>query len=136
MMNIRVSSEKNISQEKIIALYKANQWSAAKKPETLYRALLNSHTLITAWDNDTLVGLGNAISDGYLVVYFPHLLVLPSYQKKGVGKTIMSELMKVYKGFHMQMLSSDHQAIAFYEKMGFSKAGDTQAMWIYDGKEH
>jgi len=135
-MEIRISSEIDVSLENVIQLYEANKWSAAKKPETLHRALLNSHTLITAWHRQTLVGLGNAISDGYLVVYFPHLLVLPSYQNKGIGKMVMSELMKVYQGFHMQMLSSDHQAIAFYEKIGFSKAGDTQTMWIYDGKEH
>jgi len=135
-MNIRISSEKNISQEKIISLYKANAWSAATKPNTLYKALMNAHSLISAWDDETLVGLGNAISDGHMVVYYPHLLVLPDYQKKGVGKMIVHELMRIYTGFHMQMLCSDQNAIAFYEKLGFSKAGDTQAMWIYDGKEH
>jgi GNAT superfamily N-acetyltransferase len=32
------------------------------------------------------VGLGNAISDGALVVYYPHMLVLPEYQGRGIGR--------------------------------------------------
>ena len=91
--------------------------------------------MVTARDGDKLIGLGNAISDGHLVVYYPHLLVLPEYQGKGIGKLIMSKL-EIYRGFHMQMLTADKEAISFYRKMGFEKAGDTVPMWIYDGKEH
>ena len=71
---------RNISLEAIRELYVSNDWSAAKKPTALYNGLLNSHSLWTAWDKDRLIGLGNAISDGYLVVYYPHLLVHPDYQ--------------------------------------------------------
>lgn len=45
----------------IIALYKANEWSAADKPNELKNALLNSHLLISAWDKGELVKVGNAI---------------------------------------------------------------------------
>ena len=78
-MEIAISETKEIEVEQIIALYEANEWSAAGKPNELKNALLNSHSLVTAWDNEKLVGLGNAISDGYLVVYYPHLLVHPEY---------------------------------------------------------
>ena len=91
---------------------------------------------MTVWDKELLVGLGNAISDGYLVVYFPHLLVLPNYHNKGVGKAIMGKMKELYASFHMQMLTADENAIQFYEKMKFSKAGNTQPMWIYNGDEH
>jgi GNAT superfamily N-acetyltransferase len=83
-----------------------------------------------------LVGLGNAISDGYLVVYYPHLLVLPSYQGKGVGRLIMDKMQEIYKGFHMQMLTADGNAIDFYKKNGFERAGQTEPMWIYSGGDH
>lgn len=84
-MVIKISETRNIAIEKIVALYKANGWSAADKPTELYNALKNSHSLVTAWDGNKLIGLGNAISDGHLVVYYPHLLVHPDYQGKGVG---------------------------------------------------
>ncbi|NLR92253.1 GNAT family N-acetyltransferase [Flammeovirga agarivorans] len=133
---ITIEEAKLPSIEQITSLYKLNGWSAADKPEHLFKALQNSHTLVTAWEDEQLIGLGNAISDSYLVVYFPHLLVHPSFQGKGVGKLLMEKLMSKYEGFHMQMLTSDAEAVEFYQKMGFRKAGDTVPMWIYDGLEH
>ncbi len=85
-MDIRLSKTRYIKQEDIIEVYRANGWSASEKPDELYNALMNSHTLVTAWDGDRLVGLENAITDGYLSVYYPHLLVHPEYQGKGLAE--------------------------------------------------
>lgn len=135
-MNIQLSVNRDLKANDVLQLYQANKWSAAEKPELLMKALLNSHSLVTAWDGPTLVGLGNAISDGYLVVYYPHLLVLPSYQGRGVGRLIMDKMQEIYKGFHMQMLTADGKAIDFYKKNGFERAGQTEPMWIYSGGDH
>ncbi len=135
-MKITISDTRSVPQEDILALYKANRWSAAEKPGELYRGLMNSHSLFTARDGEKLVGLGNAISDGFLVVYYPHLLVHPQYQGMGIGKMIMAEMQKIYSHFHMQILTSDGKSAEFYEKCGFKKAGQTQPMWIYSGNEH
>ena len=135
-MNIEIKETKEIYKDEIIELYKANKWSSAEKPDLLYQALTNSDSLITAWDGNRLVGLGNAISDGYLVVYYPHLLVHPDYQGKGIGRMIVDRFQKKYGHFHQQMLTADGKAIDFYRKCGFEKAGSTQSMWIYQGDEH
>lgn len=135
-MTILFSETRNIELTQIIFLYKANRWSSIQRPQDLHQGLLNSHYLVSAWDGGQLVGIGNAISDGYLVVYFPHLLVHPDYQKQGIGKQLMTMLKQHYKGFHMQMLVADSNAIEFYEKCGFVKAGNTQPMWIFEGNEH
>ena len=133
---ISYSDTRNISLEAIRELYISNGWSAAKKPIALYNGLLNSHSLWTAWNGDRLIGLGNAISDGYLVVYYPHLLVHPDYQKRGIGSALMSRLMSMYEGFHQHILVADGEAIHFYSKLGFERAGKTQSMWIYSGDDH
>ncbi len=135
-MNLQLSANRDLNANDILQLYQANKWSAANKPELLIKALLNSHSLVTAWNGTKLVGLGNAISDGYLVVYYPHLLVLPSYQGKGVGHLIMDKMQEIYKDFHMQMLTADGKAIDFYKKNGFERAGQTEPMWIYSGGDH
>lgn len=135
-MKIRISNRRHIPIGEIVALYRANNWSSVDKPSELHKALTNSHSLFSAWDNDKLVGIGNAISDGYLVVYYPHLLVHPDYQGKGIGQMIMKRMQKKYGGFHMQMLTADGKAIDFYKKVGFVKAGQTEAMWIYKGEDH
>ena len=135
-MEIKISETRNIDQQQIIALYSANQWSAANKPIELYNALMNSHALVSAWYGDELVGIGNAISDGYLVLYYPHLLVHPNHQGKGIGQKIVARMQEKYKDFHMQMLTTDGKAIDFYHKVGFVRAGKTESMWIYKGNEH
>lgn len=133
---IQYSNTRELPLEGVLALYRANGWSSAREPELLRKALLAAHSLITAWDGSRLVGLGNAISDGHLVVYYPHLLVLPDYQRRGIGARLMQMLMRGYGGFHQQMLVADGRAIKFYRKCGFERARKTEPMWIYAGHDH
>jgi len=133
---IQYSDTRDLARDAVIALYRANEWSSAEKPDLLLPALRASHSLITAWDGPNLVGLGNAISDGYLVVYYPHLLVLPEYRRRGIGKQIMKMLIARYKDFHQHIIMADSQALNFYRKCGFERAGKTESMWIYAGRDH
>ena len=135
-MHAEISMQDTIEQSEVIALYRANEWSSAEKPDQLLAALCNSHSLVTARLNGQLIGIGNAISDGYLVVYFPHMLVHPTHQRQGVGKQMMQAMQKKYAGLHQQMLTADGNAIAFYKSLGFSRAGRTEPMWIYAGSDH
>ena len=80
-MEVEISLNDQIQEQETIALYVANAWSAAEKPIELLAALRNSHSLVTARLSNTLIGLGNAISDGHLVVYYPHLLVHPELSR-------------------------------------------------------
>ena len=134
--HIEYKETRNLSIDDILNLYKANKWSSSTKPNQLYNALMNSHSLFTAWDNHKLVGLVNSITDGYLVVYYPHLLVLPEYQKQGIGLNLLKLMTRKYKNFHQQILVAEAETIGFYQKCGFEKAGDTQAMWIYQEKNY
>ncbi|MDH5398272.1 MAG: GNAT family N-acetyltransferase [Cyclobacteriaceae bacterium] len=135
-MKITIKETKEVNQDAIIKIYKANQWSSANKPDQLFKALLNSHSFVTAWKNERLVGLANALSDGHLVVYYPHLIVHPEFHGKGIGKLLLNRLQVKYRDFHQQILVADGKAIDFYEKCGFEKAGETVSMWIYKGNDH
>ena len=136
MCEVAVSLSDGIETGEVIEIYRANGWSSAEKPVELLAALRNSHSLATARIGGRLVGLGNAISDGHLVVYYPHLLVHPDFQGRGIGKKLMEALQAKYRGFHQQMLTADGKAIEFYRKMGFERAGKTEPMWIYAGRDH
>ncbi len=96
----------------------------------------HSHSLVTARLSGKLIGIGNALSDGHLVVYYSHLLVHPDYQRQGIGRKMMQTLQSRYVDFHQQMLTADGDAIPFYESLGFVRAGKTEPMWIYAGTEH
>lgn len=135
-MPVEISLLDSIDTAEVLRLYRANEWSSAEKPTQLMAALRNSHTLVTARVANELIGLGNAISDGHLVVYFPHMLVLPEFHGKGVGRKMMQALLEKYSNFHQLMLTADGRTIEFYKALGFERAGRTESMWIYAGTEH
>ena len=134
--NFEVSLEDDIGTAEVVELFKANGWSSAEKPEKLMPALKNSDALVTARIFGKLVGIGNAISDGSLVVYYPHMLVHPDHKGRGIGRAMMELLQRRYASFHQQMLNADKDAIGFYKSLGFERAGKTMPMWIYAGNEH
>ena len=49
---------------------------------------------------------------------------------------LMRRLLVRYAGFHQHVLLGDSQAIEFYSKLGFQRAGKTEPMWIYAGTDH
>ena len=68
-MQVDISLSDSIDTDEVLRLYRANEWSSAERPTELMAALRGSHSLVTARVADELVGIGNAISDGHLVVY-------------------------------------------------------------------
>jgi GNAT superfamily N-acetyltransferase len=135
-VDVTISLDDHVEAQEVIRLYQANDWSSAEKPVQLLAALRGSHSLVTARFAGELVGLGNAISDGHLVVYFPHLLVLPRLHGHGIGRRMMEALLTRYGSFHQLILTADGLAVEFYKQLGFERAGRTEPMWVYAGKEH
>ncbi|ARE59883.1 GNAT family N-acetyltransferase [Flavonifractor plautii] len=81
---------------------------------------------ITAYDNKMLVGCLRILSDGYFFGTITELLVLPEYQKKGVG----SKLLQLAKTNTPTMLyfGSQSGVESFYEKNGCQKSLQSYAI--------
>lgn len=80
-----------------------------------------SRTLnLTAYEGNILVGCLRILTDGYYFGTITELLVLPSYQKKGIG----SGLLQLAKDNTPTMLyfGSQPEAEAFYKKNGCQKS--------------
>ena len=75
---------------------------------------------ITAYDGDILVGCIRILTDGYFFGTITELLVLPEYQKQGIG----SKLLKLAKENTPTILYFGAQpgAEIFYEKNGLKKS--------------
>lgn len=136
MTPIEYREDRELPLEPLVALYRAAAWSSGEKGEALREAMRGSHAVVTAWAEGRLVGLGNTLSDGHLVVYYPHLLVHPDFRRRGIGAEILRRLWGRYEALHMHILVADGRAVGFFESCGFARAGETQAMWIYSGGEH
>ena len=83
------------------------------------RQALSKTLNITAYDNKKLVGCLRILSDGYYFGTITELLVLPEYQKQGVG----SRLLQLAKDNTPTMLyfGSQPGVEGFYEKNGCQK---------------
>ncbi len=81
---------------------------------------------ITAYDDDLLVGSLRILTDGYFFGTITELLVLPDYQKQGIG----SELLKLAKENTPTMLyfGAQPEAEGFYEKNGCNKSIQSYAI--------
>lgn len=132
-MHINYTFEtKQITKEALVHLFTVVEWESAKYPDKLYEAILNSHTVVTAWDGDKMVGLANALSDGVLTAYFHYVLTDPSYQGKGIGKEMMEMLLEKYKDYYTKVLISYPLAVGFYNRLGFQADDESMPMYLYN----
>ena len=103
----------------------------AGKIKKIKRAFNNTFKIVTAWDGDEIVGAGRLISDGECYGWIHDVGVHPKYQKKGVGRGIMNELMNGNE--HLLFgLTSSFEAVEFYQELGFKK--HKTALAKYPGK--
>lgn len=84
------------------------------------KSALSKTLNITAYDQKELVGCLRILSDGYYFGTITELLVLPQYQKQGVG----SKLLQLAKDNTPTMLyfGSQPDVEKFYEKNGCQKS--------------
>ena len=75
-----------------------------------------------ALDDNKVVGFINAISDGILSAYIPLLEVLPSYRSKGIGKELVSRMIRELDHLYMIDLICDRKLVPYYEKLGMISA--------------
>ena len=84
-MEITYTDEKKFTKEQTQQLFRSVGWVSGKYPERLYKALMGSCTVFSAWDGDRLVGLVRVLDDTEMVAYMHYVLVDPEYQGHGIA---------------------------------------------------
>ena len=94
------------------------------RPEMLAAAYKNSLCVLGAYDRDKLVGVVRAVGDSASVVFVQDLLVLPAYQRQGIGTLLLKTLLAQYEGvYQIELLTDDTpKTTAFYESLGLTRA--------------
>ena len=124
-----------ISFEEIFPLYEAVGWTNyTSNPTMLQNALEHSLFLISARDEEgNLIGFLRAVGDGFSIVYIQDIIVLPEYQRQGIGTQLLRQTLEYFKEVYQMILTTDSElkTLAFYESNGFtalSKVGCTSFM--------
>lgn len=89
--------------------------------ERITKMYENSNLIVTAWDNDKLVGIARSLTDYCYCCYLSDLAVKKEYQTSGIGKKLI-ELTKNEIGEQTALiLLSAPVAMDYYPKVGFQK---------------
>jgi len=90
------------------------------EPDVHRKAFEASHTTVFVYYADRLIGFGRAISDGVCQAAIYDCAVLPEFQGKGIGTTIMKNILPRISHCNAILYASPGKE-GFYKKNGFRK---------------
>ncbi len=93
---------------------------AYDEPDVHRRAFEASHTTVFVYHADRLIGFGRAISDGVYQAAIYDCAVLPEFQGKGIGTTIMKHILPRISHCNVILYASPGRE-GFYQAHGFRK---------------
>lgn len=124
---MKITEYKEYDQEEILELYRSVGWTNyTEHPGRLHRGYENSLCILAAYWEDKLVGILRAVGDGATIVFIQDILVLPEYQRRGIGTSLVKAVMKKYSDvYQMELLTDDTQeTITFYKSLGMMPANE------------
>ncbi|WP_049493945.1 GNAT family N-acetyltransferase [Streptococcus pseudopneumoniae] len=134
MLTIR--KQEIVKLEDVLHLYQAVGWTNyTNQPQMLEQALSHSLVIYLALDGDAVVGLIRLVGDGFSSVLVQDLIVLPIYQRQGIGSALMKEALEDYKDAYQVQLVTDQteRTLEFYRSMGFETLSTydcTGMIWV------
>ena len=133
-MDIIYTDEKRFTKQQVEWLFLSVGWVSGRYPDRLYKALMGSSTVFTAWDGDRLVGLVRVLDDSAMMAYMHYVLVDPEYQGHGIAGHMVEMVKERYRDFfYIEVMPEESKNAAFYEKHGFAVMPDGVAMQICNG---
>lgn len=95
-------------------------WPNPPSPETHLRILEGSDHKVVAVREGQVIGFITAISDGVLSAFITLLEVVPDEQGKGIGQSLMTQLLEDIGDIYMVDLMCDANFSRFYAELGFA----------------
>ena len=121
-MDITYSFDKRPSPDQIIELYDiAGLPRPTHDKERIQKMFESSNLIVTAWDNDLLIGVSRSITDWVWSCYLADLAIHPDYKKGGIGKKLVQLTKDKLGDESMILLLSVPTAMEYYPKIGMTK---------------
>lgn len=119
--NMEIKEYQTYNEQEVIDLYQSVGWTNYTScPEMLEEAYKNSLCILGAFEKEKLVGVVRVVGDGISIVFVQDILVLPEYQRQGVGSALMRAILKKYASVYQVELLTDstEKSKAFYSSVG------------------
>ena len=124
-MEIREYTE--YREEEILRLYTEVGWTAyTKDMSALEQGYKHSLPVLSAYENEELLGIVRAVGDGHTIVFVQDILVFPEKQRQGVGTALLKAVLDRYPDVRQIELVTDNtpKTVAFYKSLGFSELSE------------
>ena len=137
---IKITKETSVSLDDVLHLYQAVGWTNyTNQPQMLAQAMTHSLAIYLARDGEKIVGLVRLIGDDFSLVFVQDLIVLPSYQRQGIGSALMKQALADYKDVYQVQLATEQteKNLGFYRSLGFETLSSFQCtgMILVDRKK-
>jgi predicted N-acetyltransferase YhbS len=121
-MKITYRTNQTPPTEQIISLYNS---SGIKRPtqdaERIHKMYQHSNLIITAWDQDQLVGVARSLTDFCYCCYLSDLAVREEHKHRGIGKKLIDLTRENIGKQTTLILLSAPNAMEYYPKLGFEQ---------------
>ena len=113
-----------VSRAQFIALLQKTSLGARRplaEAERIDAMLQNADLLISAWDDDRLVGIVRAVTDYAYCCYLSDLAVDEAWQRRGIGQELLATLKQALHPQCKIILLAAPQAVDYYPHIGFTQ---------------
>ncbi len=128
MENIKIE-RRRLKVDEYQALRGTTDWFTVDD-EVVEKSLKNDLFTVCVFDRKTLVGMGRIVGDGAIYFYIQDVIVIPSYQGKGIGVLIMNEIEEyieenAFNNSFIGLMAADGVK-KFYHKFGYLERAETR----------
>ena len=127
MISYRTGND--ISLETFIDLYHTSTLGERRPvddPSRMASMLDNANLVVSAWDEEVLVGIARSVSDFAYVTYLSDLAVRLSYQRQGIGRELIRRTQLEAPQASIVLLSAP-KAVEYYPRIGFTRH---ESAWV------
>ena len=124
-MEITYRWDINPDTDAVIAVYDS---SGINRPthnkERIAKMYANADVIVTAWQNNLLVGVARSLTDFCYCCYLSDLAVRNDFQNAGIGKKLVELTKNIIGDECMLLLVAAPSAVNYYPKIGMDSVTD------------
>ena len=128
MSIVYCTTKKDLPSSELHKLFISAGWSDGSETTEMIEnyniPFINSTLVVSAWENDSLVGVVRVLSDKMFRSIIYDLVIYPEYQRRGIGKELIHLCIAHYPNSEWLVETADEIA-GYYEQLGFKISNDT-----------
>lgn len=120
--NLQYRTGNDLDLDVVIGLYRASTLGERRPvddPARMAAMLQHANLVVTAWEENLLVGIARSFSDFSYCTYLADLAVRQSHQRRGIGRELIRRTREL-GGLANLILLAAPKAVEYYPRIGFT----------------